>query len=90
MSTVGQRERVTQQQVLLFFQKKLGYRCLGDWKDRVSNSNTKEDQLRNWLRRQSYEERIINRVLRDLGKTAVASRYALSQPWASIFGPVRW
>lgn len=33
MSQVGARERLTQQQVLRFFQDELGYRYLGDWKD---------------------------------------------------------
>jgi len=37
MSTVGQREHHTQQQVLRFFRAQLGYRYLGDWKDRAGN-----------------------------------------------------
>ncbi|WP_311945113.1 hypothetical protein [Halomonas piscis] len=35
MNTVGQRERLTQQQVLRFFQDELNYRYLGDWKVRA-------------------------------------------------------
>jgi len=46
MSTVGQRERHTQQQVLRFFQDELGYRYLGDWKDRDGNRSIEEDLLR--------------------------------------------
>jgi len=36
MSEVGQRERLSRQQVLRFFQDHLGYRYLGDWKDRAA------------------------------------------------------
>lgn len=73
MSTVGQRERLTQQQVLRFFQSDLGYRYLGDWKDRDGNGNIEEDLLRDWLSRQDHEERVINRALRELDQAAAIS-----------------
>lgn len=73
MSTVGQRERHTQQQVLRFFRDELGYRYLGDWKDRDGNRNIEEDLLRDWLARQGHEERVINRVLRELDQAAAIS-----------------
>lgn len=73
MSTVGQRERLTQQQVLRFFQGELGYRYLGDWKDRCGNRNIEEDLLRDWLVRQGHEERVINRALRELDQAAAIS-----------------
>ncbi|MDF9434779.1 type I restriction endonuclease subunit R [Chromohalobacter israelensis] len=73
MSTVGQRERLTQQQVLRFFQGELGYHYLGDWKDRGGNRNIEEDLLRDWLVRQSHEERVINRALRELDQAAAIS-----------------
>ena len=73
MSTVGQRERHTQQQVLRFFRDELGYRYLGDWKGRDGNRNIEEDLLRDWLARQGHEERVINRVLRELDQAAAIS-----------------
>ncbi|WP_040443981.1 hypothetical protein [Ktedonobacter racemifer] len=42
MSTVGQRERATQNRVVRLFTKQLGYRYLGNWHDRVGNSNIEE------------------------------------------------
>lgn len=54
MNQVGQRERLTQQQVLRFFQDELDYRYLGDWKDRAGNHNVEEDLLRAWLARQGH------------------------------------
>jgi len=73
MSNVGQRERLTQQQVLRFFQKELGYRYLGDWKDRDSNRNIEEGLLHDWLARQGHEEPVINRALRELDQAAAIS-----------------
>jgi len=40
MSTVGQRERLTLQQVLRFFQGELGSRYQGDRKDRSAITET--------------------------------------------------
>lgn len=73
MSGVGQRERLTQQQVIQFFQEALDYRYLGDWKDRESNRNIEEDLLRDWLVRQGHEERVIKRALRELDQAAAIS-----------------
>jgi len=72
VTAIGQRERQTQQQVLRFFQDKLHYRCLGNWKDRDGNRNVDEELLHDWLAGQGHEERIINRALRELDQAAVA------------------
>ena len=34
MSHVGQKERITQNHTVKFFQNELGYRYIGDWQDR--------------------------------------------------------
>ena len=73
MSKVGQRERLTQQQVLRFFQDELGYNYLGDWKDRDGNRNIEEALLRDSLARQGHEERVINRALREMDQAAAIS-----------------
>lgn len=73
MSGVGQRERLTQQQVLRFFQDELDYDYLGDWKDRDGNSHAEEELLRDWLDRQGHDERLINRALRELDQAAAIS-----------------
>ena len=70
MSPVGQREIVTQRRVVAFFQNALGYDYLGDWKDRPENSNVERDTLRNWLRRNGHDDRIIARALDRLSKAA--------------------
>ena len=39
MSTIGQKERATQDRVVKLFQNQLGYEYYGDWQDRADNSN---------------------------------------------------
>ena len=70
---VGQREILTQQRVLRFFDKTLKYKYLGNWKDRDGNRNVEEELLRDWLDRQGHEERIINHALRELDQAAAIS-----------------
>lgn len=70
MPTVGQREIRTQQAVIRFFTEALGYCYLGNWKDCEGNSNVEEELLVAWLKRQGHSEKIIAKVLFDLGKAA--------------------
>lgn len=66
MSNVGQRERLTQQRVVRFFETELGYRYLGNWEDRAQNYNIEEDILTAWLQKRGYSSTLINRALRQL------------------------
>lgn len=70
MSTVGQREILTQQSVVAFFNKALGYSYLGHWKDRVETSNVEEALLTDWLKRQGHSDKIISKALFELSKAA--------------------
>ena len=63
MSDVGKLERATQNRVVAFFQKSLGYEYLGNWEYRAGNSNIEEDLLRAYLRRQGYSKTLIDRAL---------------------------
>ena len=50
MSTVGQRERATQNRVVRLFEKRLGYEYLGNWEVREEeNRNIEEAMLRRFL-----------------------------------------
>tara|TARA_R110002033_G_scaffold165931_1_gene204268 strand:- start:3658 stop:4209 length:552 start_codon:yes stop_codon:yes gene_type:complete len=66
MSNVGQKERATQNRVVDFFQHQLGYRYLGDWKDRQDNRNVESHILANWLQDRGISEPLIKRALRKL------------------------
>ena len=68
MSTVGQREVLTQQRVIEFFQDSLRYRYLGHWQDRDINQNVEKAHLTRWLRRQGHGGKIIDKALFELDK----------------------
>ena len=50
MSTVGQREILTQQRVIAFLRDTLGYASLGHWKDREGNLHIEEQGLTGRIR----------------------------------------
>lgn len=49
MNEIGKPEYVTQNRIIELFQRRLGYRFLGDWTERAGNSNIEEDLLSTWL-----------------------------------------
>ncbi|MCC4264752.1 HsdR family type I site-specific deoxyribonuclease [Oceanimonas baumannii] len=70
MSTVGQRERETQNRVVRFFQNELGYDYLGNWQDREGNRNIEAGVLEAWLQQRGVSPALINRALRQLDAAA--------------------
>ena len=70
MSTIGQKERKTQQRVVKLFREKLGYTYLGNWEEREGNQNIEPGLLRDWLTRQGHPDALIGKVLYELDKVA--------------------
>ncbi|WP_273975007.1 hypothetical protein, partial [Serratia ureilytica] len=70
MSTIGQRERATQQRLIQFFVKDLGYRYLGRSAGYTGDSNIDTDILSAWLKQRSVSDTLITRVLRQLDSAA--------------------
>jgi type I restriction enzyme R subunit len=70
MSSVGQRERATQNRIVAFFQNQLGYRYLGDWQDRAGNKNIETGLLTAWLRQRGVSDALITRAIRQLDSAA--------------------
>ncbi|PKM37453.1 MAG: restriction endonuclease subunit R [Gammaproteobacteria bacterium HGW-Gammaproteobacteria-10] len=70
MSNVGQRERITQNRIVQFFQADLGFRYLGNWQDRANNKNIEVDILVDWLKSRGVSEALINRAIRQLDTAA--------------------
>jgi type I restriction enzyme R subunit len=70
VSTVGQRERVTQNRVVQLFQTHLGYAYLGNWETRPNNRNIEVNLLSQWLSRQGISDTLINKALRILEQAA--------------------
>ena len=63
MNKVGTPERATQNRVIALFRDQLGYRMLGDWTDRLGNSNIEEDLLSAYLKRAGYQAAQIKRAI---------------------------
>ncbi|SJN53578.1 Type-1 restriction enzyme R protein [Vibrio ruber DSM 16370] len=70
MSVVGQKERVTQNRVVKFFQDQLGYDYLGNWEYRAENNNIETERLTQWLKKQGVSNALIVRALHKLDKAA--------------------
>ncbi len=63
MTGIGQRERVTQNRVIALFRDELGYRYLGDWSDRLGNSNIDEPLLSAHLKKAGYSAEQTSRAI---------------------------
>ncbi|MBK4769862.1 MAG: HsdR family type I site-specific deoxyribonuclease [Pantoea sp. Morm] len=70
MSTIGQRERATQQRLIQFFVKDLGYRYLGRSAGYAGDSNIDTDILSAWLKRRGVSDTLVTRTLRQLDSAA--------------------
>ncbi len=91
VSSVGDREMRTQHRVIAFFRDALGYRHLGDWKDRSHNSNVERKILHGWLQRNGHGNRVIGRVLDQLGKAAaVGGGKTLYDANRDVYGLLRY
>ncbi|ACT11912.1 MULTISPECIES: type I restriction endonuclease subunit R [Pectobacterium] len=70
MSTVGQRERATQQRLIQFFVQDLEYRYLSRSAGYAGDSNIDAEILSAWLKRRGVSDTLITRVLRQLDSAA--------------------
>ena len=70
MTTVGQKEKLTQSRIVSLFQNQLGYTYLGNWEDREFNNNIEDEILHKYLTNQKYSPTLINKTLHELKTTA--------------------
>jgi type I restriction enzyme R subunit len=70
MSNVGQKEKATQNRLIRFFQKELGYDYLGEWHDRENNKNIEVGLLTQWLSSRGITDTLIARTIRQLDTAA--------------------
>jgi type I restriction enzyme R subunit len=90
MSTVGQRERATQNRVIALFRDELGYRYIGDWTDRDSNSNIEESVLSAWLSKNDYTAPQISLALHKLRTEAENHSRTLYGNNQAVYGLLRY
>ena len=70
MAKVGQLEIKTQEQVIQLFTEELGYRYLGDWKERDGNANIETEILTSWLKECGHDNGVIEKVIRKLNQAS--------------------
>jgi type I restriction enzyme R subunit len=68
--SVGQIERKTQDRIVALFRDRLNYKYLGNWEDRLDNSNIEELEIRKYLSGCGYSANLIKRALYKLRNTA--------------------
>lgn len=67
---VGQIERKTQNRLVKLFRERLDYNYLGNWEDRLGNSNIEENIVKKCLKEKGYNEILIGKALDKLRITA--------------------
>jgi type I restriction enzyme R subunit len=90
MSTIGQKERKTQQRVVKLFLQRLGYGYLGNWEEREGNRNIEQDRLRDWLKRQWHPDALIEKVLYELDKAASDTSKSLYDRNRAVYELLRY
>lgn len=88
---VGQLERKTQDRIIKIFKDLLNYEYLGNWEEREDNKNIEEEYLRNYLVRTSkYSEKVIEKAIRELQKTATNQTLGLFDLNREVYERLRY
>jgi len=90
MSTVGQRERETQDRVVKLLHEKLKYDYLGNWEDREGNNNVEEAILYKALEARGYDAQLITRALFELTRVAGDQVKSLYDVNKDVYGLLRY
>ena len=75
MGDIGKSEFDTQRRVIKLFTKELSYKYLGDWSDRLGNSNIEQSYLYAYLAKAGYSESHANAAAYQLQLDATNTRY---------------
>ena len=90
MNGVGTAERETQNRVIALFRDELGYRYLGDWTDRPSNSNIEEGLLTDFLKKSGHSPAQISKALHVLQTEAGNPNRSLYDNNKAVYGLLRY
>ena len=90
MLDVGQIERKTQDRIVKLFIEKLDYTYLGNWEDRIGNSNIEEELLVKFLKKQKYSDILIKKALYELNKTASPQNKSLYDINKEVYSLLRY
>ena len=90
MTTIGQKERATQNRVVALFRQRLGYTYLGNWEDRPNNRNVEETLLRAYLVERQVKEPLVNKALYELTKVAGDQSQSLYDVNKAVYSLLRY
>jgi type I restriction enzyme R subunit len=90
MSAIGKAERVTQNRVVALFREESKYRYLGDWSDRVGNSNIEEKLAKEYLTRSGHTQEQISRAIYLLKAEADNPNRSLYENNKAVYGLLRY
>ena len=90
MNGIGKPERETQNRVIALFRDELGYRYLGDWSDRITNSNIEEELLTIHLMKGGYSAEQISRAVYLLRTTADNPNRSLYENNKEVYSLLRY
>lgn len=90
MSVIGKPEKATQKRIIKLFEKELGYRYLGDWKDRSSNSNVEEEYVAEYLKSAGYKDAHISAALHKLRTEAHNTHRSLYDNNQAVYDLLRY
>ena len=83
-------ERETQNRVIKLFREELNYTYLGNWTEREGNSNVEEAQLKAFLEKSGYSERLIVKALEELKRASVNTVDDLFTANKRVYGLLRY
>ena len=91
MTPVGELEIRTQKRVVTLFRDGLGYRYLGDWRDRDGNRNVESRILTSFLKRAGHSPDLIGKALAKLGQAAaLGGSRSLYEANREVYGLLRY
>lgn len=90
MSDVGKIERITQNRIVEVFRDELGYQYLGNWEERVGNSNIEDSFLQAYLSEAGYSVVQISRVLDVLRRETTNPSRTLYANNQAVYSKLRY
>ena len=90
MNGIGKPEKVTQDRVVKLFVDELGYKYLGEWRDRVGNSNIEKKLLESYLEKRGYSAPQIVKALYTLQSLANRPHRSLYDNNKAVYGLLRY
>lgn len=90
MDEIGKPEIVTQKRLIKLFRAELGYTYLGDWTDRVCNSNIEEKLLAAYLKEAGYSDSAISSAIYKLNSRATDTNKSLYERNKGVYEYLRY